>query len=178
MVKNNLQPGINYYIIITCYMFYYVLFRIYIFLFWILFSYSMFVTFFQTHVYNFTGILTFLDDPFFNPNLEIKLPEKKLWKDKRIYAIIFCGITLTYNINMKKSLQLKPNIIRNSSNLSINSKAINNKTINGPEKKVNKKPDGRKSLLSRNPKDIINKVSISKLSINNLIIMVQGQLKG
>ena len=75
---------------------------------------------------------------------------------------------IIYNINMKKSLQLKPNIIRNSSNLSINSKAINNKTINGPEKKVNKKPDGRKSLLSRNPKDIINKVSISKLSINNL----------
>ena len=74
---------------------------------------------------------------------------------------------IIYNINLKKNLKLTPNQIQNNSNSSINSKTINNKTIFVPEKNINNKRKGYKSLLINNPKDIINKVSISKGSINN-----------
>ena len=98
MVKKNLQPGINYYIIISCHMFYYVIFRIYIPIFWILFSYSTIVTLYQVNISNFYRDSLDPEDPFFKPDLEIIFPEQKLWKEKRIYAIIFCGITLALSI--------------------------------------------------------------------------------
>ena len=67
---------------------------------------------------------------------------------------------IIYSINIKKNLELTPN--------SKKSKTINNKSVNGPQKSLNNKKSGYKLLSIKNPKDIINKVSISKVSINNL----------
>ena len=79
MIKRNLQPGISYYIIITLYMFYYVIFKVYIILFLLLFLYSIIVTEFQIDTYSRTIII---------------YPTLTTWMDKRINALIFCGITL------------------------------------------------------------------------------------
>ena len=135
MVKKNLQPGINYYIIITCYMFYCMLFRIYMIIFWMLFLYSIIVTFYQIRVYGFVGILEFLNDPFFNRSLEIGFPEQQLWKDKRINAIIFCGITLALSILVIFLSKLK-NIINNYLSFNFNGKNLNKEVIRKASIKV------------------------------------------
>ena len=138
MVKTNLQPGINYYIIITCYMFYYILFKIYIFIFLILFSYSSIVTLYQVNILNFYRNSLAPEDPFFNPNAEIKFPEQKLWKDKRIYAIIFCGITLVLFI-MVIFLSKLQNIINNYLSFKFDGVNINNEVIRKASIKIGNK---------------------------------------
>jgi len=87
MIKKNLEPGINYYIIITFYMIYYIIFKIYVVLFCLSFFGSFFVIFAQIkHPINDGGNLSEL---FLNKYFV----EQKMWEDEKINAIIFSGIT-------------------------------------------------------------------------------------
>ena len=96
------------------------------------------------------------------------LNKNNIIKEKNITAFKINEDTkeITYNLNINKNIELKPNLIQNNSDKSINSKKMNNKIINETEKKINKKRDKRKSLIVKKPKDIIHKVSISRDSIN------------
>ena len=96
--KKTINHGIIYYIIITFYMLYYLIFRIYIILYLALFFYSTFVTLLQVSISiiknNENDKNESLDDLFWNKNGEVLFEEQRTWKDKRMNAIIFCGITL------------------------------------------------------------------------------------
>ena len=113
MIKRNLQPGISYYIIITLYMFYYVIFKVYIILFLLLFLYSIFVVAFQIDTYSGTIII---------------YPTLTTWMDKRINALIFCGITLILFI-MTIFLSNLKRIIYNHLSFRFDGKIINKDII-------------------------------------------------
>ena len=71
-------------------MLYYIIFRIYVILFFILFGYGIFASCY----YPSTELKYIVRDPFFWRKREILFPEEKKWKDERINAFIFCVITL------------------------------------------------------------------------------------
>lgn len=89
--KTNIS-GVKYYIIIIFYMIYYVVFRIYIILFLALSFYGIIITMFHPST-NYDSIIGVDKDPFLSRDKEILFPWEKLWKEKRINAIIFCGIS-------------------------------------------------------------------------------------
>ena len=126
IVKNDLEPGINYYIIITFYLIYYVVFKIYIILFLLAFSFSTIVTLYQP-ILSFSESKLF-DDPFFSKNAKILFPEQELWRDERIKAIIFCGISLILFIMVIFLSNLKK-IIHNYLSFKLNGKNINRNVL-------------------------------------------------
>ena len=95
--KATLIIGIKYYIALSSYMLFYFIFKIYIILFLFLLAYSMAVSCSSPSTSKFS-------DPFFSKENEDDMdPAVKLWKDKRIYAFIYCGINLLlliFNINL------------------------------------------------------------------------------
>ena len=84
--KATLIIGTKYYIALSSYMAFYFIFKIYIILFLFLFAYSMAVSCSSPSTSKFK-------DPFFS-NENVFDAIIKLWKDKRIYAFIYCGINL------------------------------------------------------------------------------------
>ena len=126
IVKNDLEPGINYYIIITFYLIYYVVFKIYIVLFLLAFSFSTIVTLYQP-ILSFSESKLF-DDPFFSKNAKILFPEQELWRDERIKAIIFCGISLILFIMVIFLSNLKK-IIHNYLSFKLYGKNINRNVL-------------------------------------------------
>ena len=77
-----------YYIMITFYIIYYIIFRIYVILFLAISIYGAYVC-----VIHPTTAKETVKDPFFSKKEVILLPWEQLWKDKRINAFIFCGIS-------------------------------------------------------------------------------------
>ena len=77
-----------YNIIITFYIIYFVIFRIYVILFLSITFYGVYVCMLHPNISEESA-----PDPFFNTNEEILFPWEQLWKDKRINAFIFCGIS-------------------------------------------------------------------------------------
>ena len=104
--KATLIIGIKYYIVLGLYMIFYFIFRIYIILLLGLFIYSIIVSFNSP---NTSGI----NDPFFFRQNEDNFdPITILWKNKRIYAFIYCGINLflmifVINLSLYKVLLYK-----------------------------------------------------------------------
>ena len=104
--KATLIIGIKYYIVLSLYIIFYCIFRIYIILFLGLFIYSVIVSF---NCPNTSGI----NDPFFFHQNEDNIdPITILWKNKRIYAFIYCGINLilfifVVNLSFYKDLLFK-----------------------------------------------------------------------
>ena len=87
-----LPSGVKYYIAISLYMIYHIIFKIYIVLFLILSFYGIFVCFFYPSTYSDPYYDEKPNDPFLDNSVIIIFPEEKLWKDKRLSALIFCGI--------------------------------------------------------------------------------------
>jgi len=86
--KATLIIGIKYYIVLSLYIIFYFIFRVYIILLFGLFIYSTVVSFNSP---NTSGI----NDPFFLLQNEDNFDSTTiLWKNKRIYAFISCGINL------------------------------------------------------------------------------------
>jgi hypothetical protein len=133
MVKKNLEPGLNYYIIIIFYMIYYVVFIIYLFIFVLAFLFSVIVTFYQIKPANYDSKI--FDDPFFNKNATIFFPEQELWRDERIKSIIFCGITLVLFIMMIFLINTKK-IIYNYLSFKFDGKNINKNILRKSSIKV------------------------------------------
>jgi len=104
--KATLIIGIKYYIVLGLYMIFYFIFRIYIILLFGLFIYSVIVSFYCP---NTSGI----NDPFFFRQNESNFdPITILWKNKRIYSFIYCGINLllmifVINLSFYKALLYK-----------------------------------------------------------------------
>ena len=91
--KKTLTSGVKYYVAICLYMIYWVIFRIYTILFLILMYYGMFVSLaYPNTVYDGDDEDLIIPDPFFDNSVIILFEEEKLWKDKRLNALIFCGI--------------------------------------------------------------------------------------
>ena len=92
--KKIIMPNAKYYILISLYMIYHVIFRIYTVLFLILSYYGVFVSFINTKIISDPDDNgSFYVDPFLDNSVKIYNSEDKLWKDKRLYALIFCGIS-------------------------------------------------------------------------------------
>ena len=86
--KATIIVGIKYYIVLGLYMIFYFIFRIYIILFFWLIIFSTMVSFSSPNT-------SVINDPFFfGQNEDIIDPITILWKNKRIYAFIYCGINL------------------------------------------------------------------------------------
>ena len=93
--KKTLTSGIEYYTIISLYMIYWVIFRIYTILFFILIYYGLIVCLsYPNTVDESDEDDSTIRDPFFDSDVIILFQEEKLWKDKRANALIFCGICL------------------------------------------------------------------------------------
>ena len=88
-----LPSGVRYYIAISFYMIYQVIFKIYCLLFLILSIYGIFVSFLYPSTYSDPDNDKYVNDPFLDKSVIIIFPEEKLWKDKRLSALIFCGIS-------------------------------------------------------------------------------------
>ena len=89
--KTNIS-GVKYYLILIFYMFYYVIFRVYIILFLALSIYGIIITMLHPST-DYNSNIGTEADPFLNGDKDILFPWEKLWKEKRINAIIFCGIS-------------------------------------------------------------------------------------
>ena len=95
--KKILTPNVKYYIVVSFYLIYHVIFRIYAVLFFILFNYGILVSFYYNKIFlNPSDKENLVIDPFINDDDSTLIfsPEDKLWKDKRLNAIIFSGISL------------------------------------------------------------------------------------
>ena len=127
--KATLIIGLKYYIVLSLYMIFYFIFRIYIMLLFGLFIYSVIVSFYCP---NTSGI----NDPFFFRQNEDDIdPITILWKNKRIYAFIFCGINFilfifVINLSFYKALLYKY--------LSFNFEENNNSEIRNASIKIGK----------------------------------------
>ena len=88
--------GIKYYITVIGYMILYMALRIYIILYLLLFVYSIFVFFFipKTYVYDYEKRDESIFDEYFFKKKETEDEPTGLWREKRIYAAVFCGINL------------------------------------------------------------------------------------
>ena len=86
-------PGVKYYIAISFYMIFNVIFKIYIVLFLILYLYGIYVCAFYPSTYTNPDNNEKARDPFSDNKVIIIYPEEQLWKDKRLYGLIFCGIS-------------------------------------------------------------------------------------
>ena len=86
-------PGVKYYITISLYMIFNVIFKIYIVLFLILYLYGIYVCAFYPSTYTNPDNNEKARDPFSDKKVIIIYPEEQLWKDKRLYGLIFCGIS-------------------------------------------------------------------------------------
>ena len=160
MVKKNLEPGLNYYIIIIFYMIYYVVFIIYLFIFVLAFLFSVIVTFYQIKPANYDS-KTF-DDPFFKKNATIFFPEQELWRDERIKSIIFCGITLVLFIMMIFLINTKK-IIYNYLSFKFDGKNINKNILRKSSIKVG---NNRYEFILAQNKDIYLRNNRKKTKIN------------
>ena len=98
--KKTLVPGVKYYIVITLYMFFHAIFRIYAVLFFTLSYYGIFISFYYIKIFPYPDGNTQILDPFLDNKVEIYTPEDKVWKDKRINAFIFCGISFLLFIHV------------------------------------------------------------------------------
>ena len=74
-------------------MLYYVIFRIYIFLFLALSIYGIIISMLHPPSTDYNSKYGMTADFFLKGDKDILFPYEKLWKEKRIYAIIFCGIS-------------------------------------------------------------------------------------
>ena len=94
--KKTLTPGIKYYTAISLYMIYWVIFRIYTILFLILMYYGLFIcmSYPNTVDVEYDDVDMMPSDPFLDHSVIILFEEEKLWKDKRVNALIFCAICL------------------------------------------------------------------------------------
>ncbi len=90
---NTLSSGVKYYIGISFYMIYHVVFKIYCILFLILSNYGILVCFFYPSTYKNSINDEYVIDPFLDNSVNIIFPEEQLWKDKRLNALIFCVIS-------------------------------------------------------------------------------------
>jgi hypothetical protein len=88
-----ISSGVKYYIAISLYMIYQVIFKIYIILFLILSIYGILVSLLYPSTYSDSDNNLYVKDPFFDSSVKIIFNEEQLWKNKRLYALIFCGIT-------------------------------------------------------------------------------------
>ena len=92
--KKAITPGVRYYLALSFYMIFHVIFRIFTPLFLILSGYGIFVSLLYPSTYSDPDDTTsYINDPFLDSSVIIIFPEEKLWKDKRLYALIFCGIS-------------------------------------------------------------------------------------
>ena len=95
--KKILTPNVKYYIVVSFYLIYHVIFRIYAVLFFILFNYGILVSFYYNKIFlNSSDKENLVIDPFMNDDDSTLIfsPEDKLWKEKRLNGIIFSGISL------------------------------------------------------------------------------------
>ena len=90
--KANLIIGIQYYILLVFYMIYHFIFIIYYILLLALFALSTIVSFYAPNISDVSS--KFIDPFFFPQNEDITNSVTTFWKDKRIYAFIYCGINL------------------------------------------------------------------------------------
>ena len=79
-------PTVPYYIVVSYYIFFFFITYVYMILFFVLTVCSILVSLKIKSTEN-------NSDPFFDKTAEIYFEEEKLWKDKRINALIFAGIT-------------------------------------------------------------------------------------
>ena len=92
----NRSIGIKYYITLIGYMILFVAIRIFIILYCLLFVYSVFVFFVipKTYVYDYNEVSETTFNEYFFKKKETEDEPTGLWREKRLYAAIFCGINL------------------------------------------------------------------------------------
>ena len=97
--KKTLVPGAKYYIVITLYMFFHAIFRIYAVLFFTLSYYGIFISLYYIKIFPYPDGNTQTIDPFLHNKVEIYTPEDKVWKaNYKILKGTKCPAILTENL--------------------------------------------------------------------------------